>query len=157
MKTLSPQEQEMARKLLASADHGGRLGLFRNAGRSLGNISSQHAQQTNLSLEQYRMFLNTKSNFDYNFGGMKDWNLNIGGDVKEEVDVEKVKKKTLPKLTPTFFIYCLCTNDDPVGKADNVFAEVPGIRDNIFYVPSVKGDYPWNNYKDAIIKLLEKD
>ena len=56
-----------------------------------------------------------------------------------------------------FFYYCLCTNDEPQGDADNVWSHKPAKRNNILYVPSAAGDYPFNDYKKFVLDLLQKD
>ena len=59
-----------------------------------------------------------------------------------------------------FNAYYLCTNENPNPKkraARLIYPKNPTKRENVIYVPSIKGSYPWPSYKQQIIELLQKE
>lgn len=54
-------------------------------------------------------------------------------------------------------VYCLCTNDKPLAGKDGKWIYKLKKRNNVFYVTNVIGQYPWNEYKNFVMDLLQTD
>lgn len=118
--------------------------------------SFHNAQRTLNSLAKHELKKRVAKHDSSNENGVESTQLPPNFDVLRWLDA--IGKRVDNMMADQhFFYYCLCTNDEPQGDADNVWSHKPAKRNNILYVPSAAGDYPFNDYKKFVLDLLQKD
>ena len=111
---------------------------------------------------------NIGNEIERTFEKIGDWFKDVGNKIEKEAkslkhevfDAWKEFESDLYEEMgePTYYEYYLCTQQDTikVGNGDLAFANRHA-ADNIYYVSSLIGEYPWHDYKQMVVNLMKQD